>query len=48
MALSPEAQKSEGRLNSNIMIAGQLIGNNQVEESQARTQVTCDTKTHIS
>ena len=44
MALSPEAQRPEGSLTDNIMAAGQLIGNNQVGESQARVQVTPDTK----
>ena len=44
MAMSSEAQKPEGCLNGNIMTAGQLTGNNQVEESQVRTKVTHDTK----
>ena len=44
MALSTEAQKSEGSLTDNIVTAGQLTDNNQVGESQARAQVTPDTK----
>ena len=44
MALSAEAQKPEGSLTNNIVTAGQLTGNSQVGESQARTQVTPDTK----
>ena len=44
MALSTEAQKPEGSLTDNIVTAGQLTGNNQVGESQARAQVTPDTK----
>ena len=43
-ALSTEAQKPECSLNDNIMTTGQLIGSNQVGESQARIQVTPDTK----
>ena len=44
MALSTKAQKPEGSLTDNIVAAGQLTGNNQVGESQARAQVTPDTK----
>ena len=44
MALSTEAQKPEGSLTDNIVTAGQLTGNNQVGETQARVQVTPDTK----
>ena len=44
MALSTEAQKSEGSLTDNIVTTGQLIGSNQVEGSQAGTQMTPDTK----
>ena len=44
MARSSDAQKPEGSLNGNIMTAGQITGNNQVGESQARTQITSDTK----
>ena len=44
MALSPEAQRPEGSLTDNIVTTGQLIGNNQVRESQATVQVTPDTK----
>ena len=44
MALSTEAQRPEGSLTDNIMTTGQLVGNNQVGESQARTQVTPNTK----
>ena len=44
MAMSSDAQKPEGSLNGNIMTAGQLIGNNQIGESQARTRITPDTK----
>ena len=39
MALSSEAQKPEGSLT-----IAQLISSNKVEESQARSQVTSDTK----
>ena len=44
MALSTEAQKPEGSLTDNIVTAGQLTGNNQVGESQAKAQITPDTK----
>ena len=44
MVLSTEAQKAEGSLTDNVVTAGQLTGNNQVGESQARAQVTPDTK----
>ena len=44
MALSTEAQKPEGSLTNNFMTAGQLTDNNQVGESQARVQMTPDTK----
>ena len=44
MALSTEAQKSEGCLTDNIVTTRQLTGNNQVVESSARTHVTCDKK----
>ena len=44
MALSTEAQKLEGSLTGNTMTAGQLTSNSQVGESQARAQVTHDTK----
>ena len=44
MALSTEAQKPEGSLTDNIVTTGQLVGSNQVGESQARIQVTPDTK----
>ena len=44
IALSNEAQKPEGSLTDNIVTAGQLTGNNQVGESQARAQVTPDIK----
>ena len=44
MAMSSDTQKPEGSLNGNILTAGQLAGNNQVGELQARTQVTSDTK----
>ena len=43
-ALLTEAQKPEDSLTDNIVTAGQLTGNNQVVESQARAQVTPDTK----
>ena len=44
MALSTKAQKPEGSLTDNIVTTGQLTGNNQVGESQARAQLTPDTK----
>ena len=44
MALSTEAQKSEGSLTDNIVTDGQLTSNSQVGESSVRTQVTHDTK----
>ena len=44
MALSTEAQKPKGSLTGNTMTAGQLTGNSQVGESEARAQVTHDTK----
>ena len=44
MALSTEAQRPEVSLTHITMTTGQLIGSNQVGESQARTQVTSDTK----
>ena len=44
MALSTEAQKPEGSLTGNNMTAGQLTGNNQIGESQMKTQMTCDIK----
>ena len=44
MALSNEAQKSEGSLTDNIVTTGQLTGDHQVGESSARTQVTHDMK----
>ena len=44
MALSTEAHKPEGSLTDDIVTAGQLTGNNQVGESQAKAQVTSDTK----
>ena len=44
MALSTEAQRPEGSLTDNIMTTGQVIDSNQVGGSQARTQVTPDTK----
>ena len=44
MALSSEAQKSEGSLTDNILTTGPLIGSNKVGESWARSQVTHDTK----
>ena len=44
MALSTEAQKSEGSLTDNIGTSGQLTGRHQVGESSIRTQVTHDTK----
>ena len=37
MALSTEVQRPEGSLTDNIMTTGQLIGSNQVGESQAMT-----------
>ena len=44
MALPTEAQRPEGSLTDNIVTTGQIIGNNQVGESQARVKVTPDTK----
>ena len=44
MALSAKAQKSEGSSTDNTVTAGRLTGNNQIGESQARAQVTPDTK----
>ena len=44
MALSTEAQKPEGSLTDDVVTAGQLIGNNQVGESEARAQVTSNTQ----
>ena len=43
MALSTEAQRPEGSLTDNIIATGQLVGSDQVGESQARIQVTPDT-----
>ena len=44
MALSSEAQKPEGSLTDNVLTTGQLLGSNKVGESQARSQMTHDTK----
>ena len=44
MDLSTKAQKPEGSLTDNIVTAGQLTGNKQVGESQARAQLTPHTK----
>ena len=44
MALSTEGQRPESSLTDNIVTAGQLIGNNQMGESQARVQMAPDTK----
>ena len=44
MALSSEVQKPEGSLADNVLTTGQLIGSNKVGESQARSQITHDTK----
>ena len=44
MALSTKAQRPEGSLTENTLIAGQLTGGHQVGGSLARTQVTHDTK----
>ena len=44
MALSSEAQKPEGSLTNNVLTTGQLIGSSKVEESQARSLITHDTK----
>ena len=44
MAMSSDAQKPEGPLNGNIMTARQITDDNQVGETQARTQITSDTK----
>ena len=44
MALSSEAQMPEGSLTDHILTTGQLIDSSKVGESQARTQVTPDTK----
>ena len=44
IALSSETQRPEGSLTDNILTTGQLIDSNKVGESQARTQVTPDTK----
>ena len=44
MALSTEAQGLECSLTDNVVTAGQLIGNNQVGESQARVQMAPETK----
>ena len=44
MALSSEVQKPEDSLSDNVLTTGQLIGSNKVGESQARSQITHDTK----
>ena len=44
MALSSEAQKSEGSLTDNVLTTGQLIGSSKVGESQTRSQITPDIK----
>ena len=44
MALPSEVQKPEGSLADNVLTTGQLIGSNKVVESQARSQITHDTK----
>ena len=44
MALSTEAQTPEGSLTDNVLTTGQLIGSSKVGESQARSQVTYNTK----
>ena len=44
MAMSSEAQKPEGSLSGNNMIARQLTGDNQMREMQGRTQITSDPK----
>ena len=44
MALSNEAQTPEGSLTDDIVTVGQLTGNNQGGESQAKAQVTPDMK----
>ena len=44
MALSSEAQKSEGSLTNNVLTSGQIIGSSKVGEFQIRSQTTHDTK----
>ena len=44
MAMSSDAQKLEGLLSGNNMTARQLIGDNQMEKTQGRTQITSDPK----
>ena len=44
MALSGEVQKPEGSLTDNVLATGQLIDSNKIGESQARSQVTQDTR----
>ena len=44
MTMSSDAQKHGGSLNGNNMIARQLTGDNQVGETQTRTQITSNTK----
>ena len=44
MALSSEAQKSEGSLTNNVLTSGQIIGSSKVGEFQTRSQSTHDTK----
>ena len=44
MAMSSDTQKLEGLLSGNIVPARQLIGDNQMEKTQGRTQITSDPK----
>ena len=44
MAMSSDTQKLEGSLSGNNMTARQLMGDNQMGETQARTQITSDLK----
>ena len=44
MAMSSDTQKPEGLLSGNNMAARQLTGDNQVEKTQGRTQITFDPK----
>ena len=44
MALSSEAQKSEGSLTDNVLTSGQIVSSSNVGEFQTRSQITHDTK----
>ena len=44
MAMSSDAQKPEGLLSGNDMTARQQIGDNWMEKTQGRTQITSDPK----